>query len=180
MGITIHYSGRAKSDDAVTKLLSVAQTFAAKRGWKFALFDDPLGTSPSDDPPPIGWAGPSRGVAITPHPKCEPVLLDFNTANELSGFTKTQYAPFRVHVQIVELLHAIEPFMEGLTVIDESGLWETGDQAAARARFKFLDDAMDRLAGALRESGCEVEGPDVPIDPAHPEIMPRPEDEPYG
>ncbi len=165
MGITIHYSGRALNWDALTQLLDVASMFAAQRGWQFALYDDPLGVMEDrdkDDPGYIEHDGPFRGIVIRPHRKCEPVRLDFSVSNELSASTKTQFAPFEVHVEVVELLRRIEPFMERFSVEDESGLWEDGDEAAARARFEHLGKAIDMMADKLG-AGEEAEDPEEPF-----------------
>ncbi len=130
MGVAIHYSGRAKNWDALTRLLSTATQFAAQRGWMCAIYDDPLGVMEDrdhDDPGYIEHDGPFRGVVLRPHRRCDPVRLDFSTANELSGFTRTDGAPFRVHAEITRLLREIGPFMAEFSVIDESGLWDSGD-----------------------------------------------------
>ena len=50
MGITIHYSGRAASSDALNQLLTVAQLFAAQRDWMCAMYDDPLGLFEDHEP----------------------------------------------------------------------------------------------------------------------------------
>ncbi len=174
MGVTIHYAGRAKNWDALTQLLSAATQFAAQRGWMFAIYDDPLGVMEDrdhDDPGYIEHDGPFRGMVIRPHPRCEPVRLDFSTSNELSGFTKTQFAPFEVHVEVVRLLREIEPFMAEFSVNDESGLWDSRDEAAARSRFEALRGAIEALADGLRDSGVEVDGPGAEVG--------RP-DPPYG
>jgi hypothetical protein len=180
MGITIHYSGKAKSFDALSELLNVAQMFAAQREWQFALYDDPFGVMEDrdkDDPGYIECDGPFRGMVIRPNKKCEAVRLDFRPSNEMTpAFTKTQFAPFSVHVEVVKLLKAIAPFMEDFEVMDEAGLWETGDEAAARQKFESLGAAINGLADDLRGEGLEVEGPGVPDE----EWGGVPDDEPYG
>ena len=61
------------------------------------------------------------GIVIRPHPKSEPVRLQFNLAREFAGFTKTRYARFEVHRDVVALLRLIAPYMERFEVIDGSG-----------------------------------------------------------
>jgi hypothetical protein len=164
MGITIYYSGRAGGHDAVTEILTAAQVYAAGRGWMFAMYDDPLGAMEDRDRDDPGWVeheGPYRGIVIRPHRRCEPVRLDFTIDHELRpAFTKTQFAPFGVHKGVLELLRKIEPHMERLEVVDESGLWESGDETQAKSRFELLGRAIDGLADGLRAEGLEVEGPD--------------------
>ncbi|MFN0011466.1 MAG: hypothetical protein ACKVS8_07460 [Phycisphaerales bacterium] len=166
MGITIHYSGRAATDDALRQLLTVAQLFAAQRDWMCAMYDDPLGLFEDHDPGSYWGGDPNalfRGIVITPHKKCEPVRLQFDPRFEVSGSTKTQFAPFRIHCEVVELLRAIEPFMERFDVVDESGLWASGDKAAAASQFKMLGTLMDGFADELSAQGHSVEGPGVPL-----------------
>jgi hypothetical protein len=153
MGMTIHYQGTARDDDALTELLKTAQLFAAQREWMFALFDNPfeIGEGGPDDRDIERDELPFRGIIIRPHPECEPVRLVFSRFHALAGFTKTQFAPFHVHVEIVRLLRAIEPFMDDFLVIDETTLWETGDEAAARERFERLSEAIDAFAAELEE-----------------------------
>ncbi|MCC7387858.1 MAG: hypothetical protein IT431_03730 [Phycisphaerales bacterium] len=164
MGITSHYSGRAGRSDAVTKILTAAQLYAAGRGWMFAMYEDPFGVMEDRDRDDPGWVeheGPYRGIVIRPHRRCEPVRLNFTIDHELRpAFTKTQFAPFGVHKGVLELLRAIEPHMERLEVVDESGLWESGDEAEAKSRFDLLRRAIDGLADGLRSEGLDVEGPD--------------------
>lgn len=163
MGITIHYSGRVRDWNALTSLLTTAQLFCAERDWMFALYDDPLGVMEDrdhDDPGYIEYDGPFRGMVIRPHGRCEPVRLDFDTSNDMTpAFTKTQFAPFHVHEDIVALLHAIEPYFDELVVADESGLWDTGDAAAAQSKFESLRGVIESVSDALAADGLSVDSP---------------------
>lgn len=138
MGITIHYSGKCENHARVTKVMDVAQMFSAKRGWMFAMFDDPMGEFDDRDPDDVGYTehdGPVRGIVIRIHHKCEAVRLTFDVRHRLEASTKTAYAPFAVHVEIIKLLREIEPLFEEFKVIDEAELWETDDLTAAKSRF---------------------------------------------
>ena len=153
MGITIHYSGRARSHDDLSQILDIATRFAAEREWMFAIFEDPLGEYEDFDPESPDFKereGPYRGIVIRPHKNCEPVRLTFTPQHELTAFTKTQFAPFDIHADIVKLLRAIEPHMAEFTVIDESGFWESGDEAAARKAFAELDAVLDAMDEELK------------------------------
>jgi hypothetical protein len=170
MGITIHYTGRARSAKAIDQLIDAAQVFAVQRHWQFAMYDEPVHIlDPRGEDETGSASGPYRGIIINPHPDCESIWFIFDASNELCGFTKTQFAPFQVHVEILKLLREIEPYMETFEVMDESGLWENGDEAAARDRFRFLDAAIGSFSHALRAEGLKVEGPGVPARPAVPD-----------
>jgi hypothetical protein len=163
MGMSIHYSGRAGSYSAVNDIFRAAQMFCAPREWMFACYDDPLGEMEDRDPDDPGYVErdrPIRGMVIRPHKKCEPVRLEFSVKHELeAASTKTQFAPFRVHVEIVKLLREIEPLLDEFTVTDETQLWETGDEAAAQARFDALRQTLDEFAAGLEEHGMQARGP---------------------
>jgi hypothetical protein len=143
MGITIHYSGRAKSREAIRELMKAAQLFAAERDWMMAMYEDPLGIYEDVDPDDPGYIeehGPYMGVVLRPHRHSEPVRLQFNLAREFSGFTKTRYAPFEVHREIVALLRLVAPHLESFEVNDESGFWDDGDEDAARPKFATAEE----------------------------------------
>jgi hypothetical protein len=147
----------------------------------FAIYDDPLAIMDDrekDDPGYIEHDGPFRGIVIRPHSKCESIRLDFSVSNEFAAFTKTQFAPFATHAEIIELFHAIEPYMAEFLVTDESGLWETGNEAEARRRFNSLGAAIEDLADDLRTGAADVEGPGLLLDEATDGC--QPEEEPYG
>jgi hypothetical protein len=73
------------------------------------------------------------------------VRLTFNVQHEVEGFTKTQFAPFEVHVEIIELLRLLAPMLEDFEVVDEAGLWESGDVHAARAKHQELGAIISQL-----------------------------------
>jgi hypothetical protein len=169
MGITIHYSGRASSRQAMTRAMNHAFMFGAQREWQAAIAEDPFGDYEDVDPDNPGLVdeerkGPYASVVLRPHADCEPFSLRFSLSREFSGFTKTQSAPFEVHQELVQLLRQLEPFMDYLHVTDESGLWESGYAAAARERFGFPAPAIGRLAEGLAEEGLDVDDPDRPPD----------------
>jgi hypothetical protein len=149
LGITIHYSGKARDFDALTEILNTAQMFGAQHGWHFAMYDDPFGVMEDrdkDDPGYIEHDGPYRGIVLRPHRKCEPVRLNFRVSNEMTpAFTKTQFAPFEVHIEIIELFRAIAPFMDEFEVTDESGLWESGDIVEAEGTFAAVRRAIEGI-----------------------------------
>ncbi|MEK6702965.1 MAG: hypothetical protein AABZ53_11930 [Planctomycetota bacterium] len=185
MGITIHYSGRARSVEAVGDVFGAAQVYAAAREWMFAIIDDPFGEAADCDSTPELFEAPEREVpiramVIRPHAMCEAIRLEFDRLHRMEqAFTKTQFAPFEVHAAVVGLLRAIEPYLESLEVMDESGLWETGDEARARARFAWLGRAIDAFADRLERHDMEEEGKTARPDDGGKSRV-RPEDEPCG
>lgn len=163
MGITLHYSGRAKSHQAIDRILDHVFRFGAvraDRGWRAALDDDAFGrleawrdAGEPEDPGherALAFDEPVRRVVLVPPRRCEPFVLGFTRTLELApAFTKTQYAPWPVHAALVGLLREVAPHLESLEVHDESGLWDDGDEPAARARFESLLGAIDAFAAEL-------------------------------
>lgn len=184
MGITIHYSGRVRDWNSLTDLLTTAQLFCSEREWMFALYDDPLGIMEDrdhDDPGYIEYDGPFRGMVIRPHGRCEAVRLDFNTSNEMTpAFTKTQFAPFNIHEEIVALFRDIEPFFTEFVVIDESGLWETGDAAAAQSIFESLKGVIESMSDAIAAEGLSAESPNDIHNPFESDFDFPTDEQPYG
>ena len=133
MGVTIHYAGRLRDQAAYRQLMAVAETFAAQQGWKVAP----------------GREGTTRGLIIQPHESSEPVWLEFDGELHVQASTKTQFAPTRIHIEIIELLRAIQPFFLELKVYDEGDYWETGDPARLQSRLDVLNAAMGVLERAL-------------------------------
>ncbi len=162
MGANIHYRGRAANCADVEHIMNTAVMFAAEQEWMFAIFDDPMGIMEDldkDDPGYLEHEGPIRGTVIKAHRDCEAMRLVFNVRHELEGSTKTQSAPFEVHAQLVELLRILTPRFAELEVVDETGLWETGDVTRAKDVFTAVDPSAVDLDACVRE---EVE--DDPFD----------------
>lgn len=108
MGITIHYEGSVESKEKLDNIIQTAETYSKQLNWTVKIFNE----------------GALLGVVIFPHEKCEPVSLIFNKELKLSAFTKTQYAPREIHIEIVKLLYSLKTFFKKLIVFDESGFWD--------------------------------------------------------
>ncbi len=107
-----------------------------------------------------------RGLIINAHRKSEPMWLTFNEAGEMvhymalndvgeyweskTLFTKTHFAGVETHIAVCEFLHWLQDnYMPGLTVYDEGGYFESGDEQKLAYAFGFLNGIMDRLQNAL-------------------------------
>src|SRR5688572_7141155 len=103
MGVTIHYEGQVRDQASYEQMTAFAEMFATRQAWK---------TEPVR--PASAAPGPDRhrttGLRIFPHESSEPVFLEFDGEYRVQGSTKTQFAPARVHIQVIELLRAIQPF----------------------------------------------------------------------
>src|SRR5215813_1446901 len=143
MGVTIHFEGGLKSQEALEELLAVARQFAQTNRWDTEVIDSPEVTLQRvRDEENWDYAGPVRGIALLPGTDCDPIRLEFDRDLYLQEFTKTQFAGADTHVKVVGLLKAIERFFSQLNVEDEGEYWETGDREALTAHLTACDRAL--------------------------------------
>jgi len=144
MGVTIHFEGSLRSQEALDDLLVAAHKFAQANGWHVEAIDSPEATLQRvRNEEDWDYTGPVRGVALFPGPDCDPVRLEFDRDLYIQEFTKTQFAGADTHVRVVELLRAIEPFFRELSIEDEGELWETGDHETLQAHLDACDRALE-------------------------------------
>jgi hypothetical protein len=184
MGVTIHYSGRAKSAKAVEQIMHIVTNAAAEWEWPCAQVFDPSGEihrmtrEPGDpdynefeadsdglidiDDESAGvetYEGPVHTLVAQPLEGCEPFRLGFDRDHRMDGSTKTQYGPVEAHIRICALLRSIERHFETLEVHDESGFYETDDRAALEERLNSFADtqeaAIARYEAAKRKKALE-------------------------
>jgi len=128
MGITIHYKGQLSSEAAYQDLVGLVSSIAEAEGW----LTEPIASGEVTlhgvrDEQDRDYIGPVKGIVVYLHEDCDPVRLEFDRDLYLQEFTKTQFAGVQVHLDVVKLLKAIQPFFHNLDVEDEGEWWETGD-----------------------------------------------------
>ncbi len=160
MGITIHYRFMATSRDAVSKLLAEVKVIAEKLEMQVLEHRD-------------------LELVLHPHPDCESVDLTFRQWKEVKAakewdyckevmqdyekvlhdedlvcgsFTKTQYAGYRTHVLVAELLRKVAGACTLAYVSDEADYYETRDAEKARQEFDESSEAISKIAIALKEA----------------------------
>lgn len=164
MGLTIAYTLRLARRDQIPDFLKAARAEARQLGWK---------------------ARPARaGAAVfeaLPHPKCEPVRLDFSASLTTDEVVKTSFAPFKTHVEVVTFLRALQPLAKSLKVDDECEFWETGDRALLKKHRAGFERAFSGGAASADEppmtttaylvvDGKLVRAPEHDLNP----VAPRP------
>lgn len=148
MGVTIHCKGRLRALDDIARVEAIVQEHA--KVWD--LPTHPVEQSDASDLPflpdaPFDPDGPIRGAIIQPHSDCEPVLL-FLDRNGYTAFScKTQFAPPRVHIEIIRFLDLIEPYFASFEVRDEGDSWESRDEATLLHRMEVIRNGLNMLAG---------------------------------
>ena len=160
MGITIHYRFMIKDSDAVLRLLKKIKEIAVKLGMKII-------------------ADKETCLIIHPHPDCETLSLDFIKWKEVkkikewdyckdtmldyekvitdedfvcSSFTKTQYAGFKTHLLVAEILRKVAGKCTLAYVSDEADYYETGDVQKTAENFDASSEMISKMAGMLKEA----------------------------
>ena len=183
MGVTIHYSGRAKDRASVDRIINIVTNAAYQWDWPTAHIEDPDGEIArtlrepgepvelsasgitfidADDLESSGleiYEGPVSLLVVQPGDGCEPFRLAFDREHRMDGFTKTQYGPVDAHVRICALLRSVERNFEVLEVHDESGFYDTEDRNALDERLGQLADtpeaAIARYEAAKQKKAME-------------------------
>jgi hypothetical protein len=138
IGVTIHFEGQLNNEAAYQELIGVAFTMANAEGWPIQpIAPGEVALSRVRDEKEWDYIGPVNGIVIYLHEDCYPVRLEFDRDLYVQEFIKTQFAGVEMHIKVLKLLKAIEPFFCILNVEDEGEWWETRDTA--------------RLAGHLLE-----------------------------
>ena len=119
MGVTVHFSGRLKSEDAFDSVMIIAKDFAEGYGLSYALYEetDKLLLRVKDEKD-WDYQGPVKGMRIELAESAEPVLLEFDENLIIQEYCKTQFAGAEVHLQLIDLLKSIKPEFENMVVDD--------------------------------------------------------------
>jgi hypothetical protein len=155
-GVTVHYQGKAKDAAAVAKVLAAARSVASDHSWKVK---DANVANASVARVVAGketlYQGPLTGIAIYPHPMCEPIYIRFGTDMFMRDFVKTQFAGADVHVEVVGLLRKLKPLLADLQVQDEGEYWETNDRAKLATNIATVNAMIE----SIRKSRPGAKGP---------------------
>jgi len=149
MGITIHLEGQLRDPGRLELVVHAAASFARVRGWPYQTIHEPEAhLARGRDEKEWDYVGPTSGIQLLPHERCEPVRLEFDGDLYIQEFTKTQFAGPDVHIEVVTLLRQLAPHFTALIVEDEGEYWERDDrQVLAR----HIDTCNQVLADELRQ-----------------------------
>jgi hypothetical protein len=161
MGVTIHFEGKLKDDRALAGALTLAKKFSEEHSWSLQPIDEPQVTLRRvRNEENWDYVGPVKGLEIQPKENSEPFRLEFDSDLYVQEYTKTQFAPLEIHVQLVELLHLLQPFFEELRIEDEGEYFESGDLTLlAKHRDRCSEVLNDYLAQPTKYHGpVRIEG----------------------
>ena len=128
MGVTINFTGKAKSRSDYDKIIKVSQEYADKNEMTYSLFEeDNKFLLRVKDEKDWDYQGLTRGIRIQPHINSDPLNLEFDKDYIVQEYCKTQYAGIETHIKVIEILRLIEPYFDWLDVNDEGEYWETNN-----------------------------------------------------
>ncbi len=156
MGVTIHFEGQVRDEAAYAAVIALAEEFASTHGWEAHRFTaQEASLLRVRDEQNWDYVGPTKGVELRPHANSEPVRLEFDENLYIQEYTKTQFAPLHVHVNVVELLSILAPQFQELQIYDEGEFYETGDELQLR---KLIDRCNTVLEETLAKDQT-LQGP---------------------
>lgn len=158
MGITIHFEGRLKDEASFDTVVALTKQFCDERSWPYESINDSHVTlNRVRDEKEWDYEGSVKGIAIQPHENSEPFRLEFDKDFYIQEYTKTQFSPIEIHVELIELLHRLQPHFAHLEIIDEGEFFETGDHDTLANHinrcFEVLDEYLaqeEKYYGPIR------------------------------
>jgi hypothetical protein len=147
MGVTIHFEGRLKSDQAFSSLLLHIEEIGRAETLLTERFENPqakLGRGGEERS--VDYVGPTKGILLYLHEDCEPLRLEFDRELYVQEWVKTQFAGVDTHIRLIQMLREIEGFFQTLVVNDEGEYWESGNQAALEGHFRACNEVIAEFA----------------------------------
>ncbi len=167
MGLTIHYSGRLKIAFELMFLIDEVRDIAIEKGWDYFIFEEEFEHNKFTLHPDLDAL---FGIMITPNDS-EPMCFSFLSDGRMCGiinfnviqinqaidedlafslFTKTQYAGFQIHKELIVLLDYIsKKYLTDFECSDEGQYWETRDENFLIEMFKRNLAFIDSFASSL-------------------------------
>ena len=79
MGVTVHFEGGLKSEEAYEILIASASAFESEMEWPFTKIEEREVTLQRvKDEKDCGYIGSAKGIEILPHEACDPFRLEFD------------------------------------------------------------------------------------------------------
>jgi hypothetical protein len=172
MGVTVHYRGSLADMDRIVDFEDRVLDLSLELGGQAKIWRSKGNAEPQRM---------VRGAMITLCPGQEPTsllvspegwlisLFDIEEAEKGTlavpsfCFVKTQFGTIEGHVALVEMLTLLKrEFLPDLEVSDEGEYWETRNLKTLVARFRQVEDAMDRMAAGFEEFPMTKEAAEDP------------------
>ena len=160
MGVTIYFEGQLNNEAAYQELVRVASSVADAEGWQIeTIASGEVTLLRVRDEQDWNYTGPVNGIIIYVHEDCDPVRLEFDRNLYVQEFTKTQFAGVQIHLKVLKLLKAIEPFFRNLTVEDDGEWWETQDTANLEEHMARVQKVIDEELRKAPSTQVKVKTP---------------------
>ena|SRR5260370_19683036 len=161
MGVTIHFEGKLKSEDAFAALLQYVEEIAKAQTWLTEIFEHGEVTLLRvRDETEWDYKGSTKGIILYIHEDCDPLRLEFDQDLYIQEFVKTQFAGVGTHIQLIALLREFQVFFVDLKVEDEGEYWETGDEAVLAEHIHCCDEMISEEARKNPSAQVKVRTPD--------------------
>jgi len=143
VGVTVHYEGGLKSEEAYETLIASAIAFASEMEWPLTKIEENEVTLQRvKDEEDWDYIGPVKGVEILPHEECDPFRLEFDNNLYIQEYVKTQFAPVQIHVLLIDFLRKHNELFENMQIIDEGEYLETNDIEVLEKHIKACDKQL--------------------------------------
>jgi hypothetical protein len=148
LGVTVHFEGKLKGEEAFFALLRRVEEIAAAKTWLTEGFENRETTLLRIRADEEAWdyKGATKGVILHLHEDCEPVRLEFDRDLYVQEWVKTQFAGVPTHKELIKLLRDLQQFFEAFKVADEGEYWDTGNEAVLVDHIRRCNEAIAELA----------------------------------
>ena len=175
MGVSIHYRGRVAEIQNIKNICDELAAIADRMNWPCTRLDENWSQA-ADAAIEVTQQGslitghlPLKGIALTPHPKCESLRFFFDANGHLRDpirmvnireenlkpedawvSVKTQYAGPETHVWIIGLLRYLKKLhLPDLEIQDEGEYWETGNFEILKEKMDFVGEKIAAVSATL-------------------------------
>jgi hypothetical protein len=162
MGVTVHFRGKLKDEEAFVGLVSRIAEIAVAETLLTETFENSEVTLPRvrEDERPWDYVGPTKGITLYLHEDCEPLRLEFDRDLHIQEWVKTQFAGVLTHVRLIKLLRDLQVFFESFNVNDEGEFWETGDENLLGKHMRQCAETIAEFAKKSPNAQVKVKEPD--------------------
>lgn len=145
MGITIHFRGRLGQKVKPKDFYLLAGLVAKEKGWQTSDMYESDGPAmlqhPEED---IPYTGKLTTFIIEPHEHCDPLTFQITAEGYFRNWCKTQFAPFEIHMGIVDLFQQVRIKFGELVIQDQGGYWELRDPKVLEERVIKCYEEMEK------------------------------------
>jgi len=161
LGVTVHFDGKLRGEQAFADLLRRVEETAKAKKWLTERFEnDEVTLLRVRGEEEWDYKGPTTGIVLYLHEDCDPVRLEFDKDLYVQEFVKTQFAGVAAHLELIELLRDLQQFFEDLRVEDEGEYWDTKNKAVLAEHIRCCDEMIAEESRKNPLAQVKVRAPD--------------------